>query len=247
MRVAEATWVPPATRIDVCDSHGGRGLGSGVGGGGRRGRRVGAGGSGTVPAMPRTPDLERRQELLDRIVQYLAEHGLAQATLRPMARALDVSINRLVHHFGAKEDLVTAALRRAIEVQVALQDEWLAAEPDLTLAELYRRWWSWMNADRRNLAMVRLNYEAAALDASVTGLAGDVRADQIGVWRHDVEHHLMRQGLGAERAEREASLVKATFTGLVMDLLATNDVERLDGVFSEWLRRLEALIETAAA
>ena len=31
-----------------------------------------------------------------------------------------------------------------------------------------------------NLALVRLNYEAATLDASVTGLAGDVRADQIG-------------------------------------------------------------------
>ena len=60
--------------------------------------------------MARTPDLERRQELLDRIVLYLAEHGLAQATLRPMAAALDVSINRLVHHFGSKDELITAAL-----------------------------------------------------------------------------------------------------------------------------------------
>ena len=38
--------------------------------------------------MARTPDLERRQELLDRIVEYLAQNGLAQATLRPMAAAL---------------------------------------------------------------------------------------------------------------------------------------------------------------
>ena len=59
--------------------------------------------------MARTPDLERRQELLDRIVVYLADHGLAQATLRPMARSLDVSINRLVHHFGTKEELLAAA------------------------------------------------------------------------------------------------------------------------------------------
>ena len=52
--------------------------------------------------MARTPDLERRQELLDRIVVYLADAGLAQATLRPMAAALNVSINRLVYHFGSK-------------------------------------------------------------------------------------------------------------------------------------------------
>ncbi len=49
----------------------------------------------------------------------------------------------------------------------------------------------WMTASRANLALVRLNYEAAALDTSVTGLAGDVRADQIGVWRHDVEQRLL--------------------------------------------------------
>ena len=44
--------------------------------------------------MARTPDLERRQELLDRIVDHLAEQGLAQTTLRPLAAALGVSIDR---------------------------------------------------------------------------------------------------------------------------------------------------------
>ena len=72
--------------------------------------------------MARTPDLERRQELLDRIVDYLAVHGLAQATLRPMAAALGVSINRLVHHFGSKDELLAAALQRAIDQQIAVQD-----------------------------------------------------------------------------------------------------------------------------
>ena len=82
--------------------------------------------------MGRTPDLERRQELLDRIVDYLAEHGLAQATLRPMAASLGVSSNRLVHHFGSKEALLTAALARAIERQIAVQDAWVRRNPQLT-------------------------------------------------------------------------------------------------------------------
>ncbi len=194
--------------------------------------------------MARTPDLERRQELLDRIVEYLAENGVAQTTLRPMAASLDVSINRLVHHFGSKEELLTAALARSIEQQIAVQDVWLKRSPRLTQAELYRKWWRWMNAAPANLALVRLNYEAATLDTKVTGLAGEVRADQIGVWRHDTELRLEAEGLPRERAAEEASLIKATFTGLVMDLFATGDRKRLTRAMNVFLIRIT---ETVAA
>lgn len=195
--------------------------------------------------MARTPDLERRQELLDRIVVYLAEHGLAQATLRPMAASLDVSINRLVHHFGSKEELITAALNRAIEQQLAVQDAWMKRQPRMTPVEFYRRWWRWMNAKPEHLALVRLNYEAAALDTSVTGLAGEVRADQIGVWRHDVEQRLLAAGIPAEQVELEAGLAKATFSGLIMDLIATGERKRLTAACEAWLDRLSQIIRTA--
>ena len=35
-----------------------------------------------------------------------------------MADALGVSVNALVHHFGSKEEIVVAALRRANEMQI---------------------------------------------------------------------------------------------------------------------------------
>lgn len=189
--------------------------------------------------MARTPDLERRQELLDRIVQYLAEYGLAQATLRPMAAALNVSINRLVHHFGSKEELLTAAVSRGIAQQLAVQDAWLAHTPQITQSALYRKWWRWMNASAANLALVRLNYEAATLDPNTTGLARSVRADQIGVWRRDVEKRLESEGVPRDRAIAEASLAKATFTGLVMDLFATGDRQRLTRAMDDFLQRLD--------
>ena len=192
--------------------------------------------------MARTPDLERRQELLDRIVEYLAANGIAQATLRPMAASLDVSINRLVHHFGSKEELLTSALERAIDQQIAVQDAWLDRAPQMTQVELYRKWWRWMNASPANLALVRMNYEAATLDTNVTGLAGEVRADQIGVWRHDVEQRLTAEGMPPDRAAQEASLVKATFTGLVMDLFATGDRRRLTRAFNDFLDRMATTI-----
>lgn len=193
--------------------------------------------------MARTPDLERRQELLDRIVGYLAEHGLAQATLRPMAATLDVSINRLVHHFGSKEELLTAALVRAMDRQIAVQKSWLDRNPNLTLVEMYRKWWKWMNSSPANLALVRLNYEAAALNPEVSGLDGDVRADQIGVWRHEAEDRLASVGLPPAVAAVEASLAKATFTGLVMDLFASGDRKRLTSLFNEFAARLERAVD----
>lgn len=196
--------------------------------------------------MARTPDLERRQELLDRIIDYLAVHGLAQVTLRPMAAELGVSINRLVHHFGSKEELLAAALQRAIDEQIAVKDAWLTRSPSLTMVDLYRKWWRWICESPSNLARVRLNYEAAALDPMVSGLSGQMRADQIGVWRHHCETHLEADGLSHERAVLEASIAKATFTGLVIDLLATGDRRRLTRAFNEFADRLAAAVATAA-
>jgi AcrR family transcriptional regulator len=192
--------------------------------------------------MGRQPDLERRTELLDAVVAYLAEHGLADVSLRPMARTLGVSVNALIHHFGSKSGIVVAALNRAVEVQAAVHDRWVARYPASTQADLLRRWWRWINAAPANLALVRLGIEAAALDATTTGLPGDVRAEQIGVWRLNIEQKLVADGLPADVAVVEASLVKAMFTGLVLDLLATGDRRRLTQALEVGLGRLEKLL-----
>ena len=197
--------------------------------------------------MARTPDLERRQELLDRIVDHLAEHGLAQATLRPLAAALGVSINRLVHHFGTKEELIATALRRAVERQTAVERGWIQRDPTISMADLYRKWWKWMNAKPENLALVRLGYEAAALDTTVTGLPGDLRADQLAVWRHIVEGKLRQEGLSAATAQSEATIQKAMFTGFILDLVASGDRKRLGAALEVSLRRLEQLIDEVNA
>jgi AcrR family transcriptional regulator len=192
--------------------------------------------------MGRQPDLDRRAELLDAVVVYLAEHGLADVSLRPMARAIGVSVNALVHHFGSKNEIVVAALDRAAWLQADLHERWVTRHPGITQAELLRRWWRWINASPTNLAVVRLGIEAAALDATETGLPGDVRADQIGLWRAHVEQQLIAEGMDRENVPVEASLVKAMFTGLVVDLLATGDRRRLTQALEIGLARLDQLV-----
>ena len=191
--------------------------------------------------MARVVDRDRRLALLDEVVSYLAARGLADVSLRPMAQALGVSVNTLVHHFGSKNDLIVAALRRSEHVQQAVQDVWLERRPQLTQAELLRAWWKWITASASNLAMVRLGIEAAALDATVTGLPSRVRGDQIGVWREQIEQRLLIEGVATDVATVEASLVKAMFTGLVVDLLATGHRARLGRALEVGLARLEQL------
>jgi AcrR family transcriptional regulator len=194
--------------------------------------------------MGRLPDVERRLELLDEVVAYLAKHGLADVSLRPMARELGVSVNAIVHHFGSKEDLVVEALRRAAEIQREVGDRWLARSAGLSQADFMRRWWRWMNAEPENLALVRLGIEAAALDATTSGLPGEVRAEQISFWREDIATRLIADGIKPEEAQVEASLAKALFTGLILDLLATGNRRRLTRSLEVALTRLEALVES---
>jgi AcrR family transcriptional regulator len=189
--------------------------------------------------MARAPDLVLKQELLDEVVAYLGKHGLGAVSLRPMALALGTSLNRLVHHFGSKDELVAAALERAIEVQAVLEAGWVEGDPHIRQTEIHRRWWAWMNASPENLAMVRLGYEAATLDATASGIPGNVRAAQVGTWREFIERRLEVAGVPAEASPLEATMIKATFTGLVTELFATGDRQRLSAVLEEWLSRVD--------
>ena len=191
--------------------------------------------------MARLVDVDRRAELLDAVVRYLAEHGLANVSLRPMAGELGVSVNALVHHFGSKDDLIVAALRRSETVQKNVEAQWLERRPQLSQADLLRSWWRWITASPENLAVVRLGIEAAALDATVTGLPRQVRGDQIGIWRANIEQRLLEEGVAQSTATIEASLAKAMFTGLVVDLLASGQRARLTRALELGLERLERL------
>jgi AcrR family transcriptional regulator len=197
--------------------------------------------------VARTVDFERRTALLDEVVVYLSEHGLANVSLRPMATDLEISVNSLVHHFGSKDDLIVIALRRSGVVQKQVEQGWLDRRPNMSQADLLRAWWRWTTASPRNLAIVRLGIEATALEATLGGLPRQVRGEQIGLWRTNIEARLVAEGVPHELAVIEASLAKAMFTGLVVDLLATGQKARLTRAIEVGLARLEQVVRSSTA
>ncbi|WP_428483082.1 TetR/AcrR family transcriptional regulator [Qipengyuania sp.] len=51
-----------------------------------------------------------RETLLPKLATHVLEHGLAGASLRPLAKAAGTSDRMLIYHFGSKDGLVTALL-----------------------------------------------------------------------------------------------------------------------------------------
>ena len=80
-----------------------------------------------------------RDELLAKVMDHVATHGLADASLREIADAVGTSHRMLIYHFGGRDGLV-AAIVEAMEAQqrallVTLRDG--AASP----AEVVRAQW----------------------------------------------------------------------------------------------------------
>lgn len=192
--------------------------------------------------MARLVDVTRRTALLDRVVTYLGQHGLVDVSFRPMAKALGVSVNALVHHFGTKEDLLAAALRRSGQIQQDIERRWLRRRPNMTQVELLRAWWKWTTATPENLAIVRLGIEAVALEHGLDGVPRRHRGQQIEFWRLNVERGLLAEGVPPDVAAVEATLAKATFTGLVVDLIASGQKARLTRALEVHLARLDRVV-----
>lgn len=83
-----------------------------------------------MSAPPPDESSARRDELLDGAVAWTIEHGLADLSLRPLAKALGTSDRMLLYYFGTKDELVAAVVDRAADG--------LAAALELVLPQLSR-------------------------------------------------------------------------------------------------------------
>ena len=105
---------------------------------------------------------ERREELIDKALDYFLEHGLAGLSLRPLAEAIGTSARLLVYHFGSKDGLVTAVMA---ELQARAQKSFAqAATRNAKGARkgVMHLFWAWVTHPS-NLPAMRLLFEVQAL------------------------------------------------------------------------------------
>ena len=176
--------------------------------------------------MARPVDHERRQDLLDAAIDYASEHGISELSLRPLAAALDTQAPVLLHHFGSKEQLLVLILNG---VRDRLRDRGRAAEGAQPRAGLGAVW-EWAS-DPAQDAFLRLFFEGYAL-----------------ALRHPERYaefldRVVQDWLATPMAavdDISATLAIATIRGLLLDLLATGQRDRVEAAMQRFLTILRA-------
>jgi AcrR family transcriptional regulator len=177
-------------------------------------------------ASQHSPGSPRRAELLSACYGYVLEHGLAGLSLRPLAAATGTSPRVLLYLFGSKEQLVRELLARARHEQIGLLTGLLDPDiPDGGFEALADRLWNLLSSPGQR-PMVRLTYEAYLRSVSRDpgpweGFAAETARDFLEL--------LIRAQPGAHPAHAEATATRtlALIRGLLLDLLADGDTDRV--------------------
>ena len=81
-----------------------------------------------------------RERLLAGAMDYVAEHGVGDLSLRGLAAALGTSHRMLIYHFGSREGLLIEVIR-TVEAQQRAALAAMLLDEDAAPAEIMRRAW----------------------------------------------------------------------------------------------------------
>ena len=165
----------------------------------------------------------RREELLEKAYGFVLEHGLADLSLRPLARAIGSSPRVLLYLFESKDGLVRELLARARHDELAA----LQGVDGEGLEAVTATLWEWLSAPRAPAAAGALGGGVRALAGrprTARGPASPGRPSRTGstCWPRPSRRGTPDQGGCAERTRALALL-----RGALLDLLATGDEARV--------------------
>jgi AcrR family transcriptional regulator len=174
-----------------------------------------------------------RARLLDAAIDYVAEHGLSDVSLRSLASALGTSHRMLIHHFGSKEGLWVEIVR-TVE---ARQRELLRANvPDAGAPVADAMWAFWKHfSDPALWANERLFFEIYGQALQGRPHTTDLLDGIVEDWLDPLAEINVSLGVPPEAARAHARLGVAVTRGLLLDLLATGDVRGVDAAMAAFI------------
>ncbi|MGB7603680.1 MAG: TetR/AcrR family transcriptional regulator [Candidatus Sulfotelmatobacter sp.] len=190
--------------------------------------------------MSRTVSKQRPAELRAAIVQYLVKHGIADLSLRPLAKAVGSSPRVLLYYFGSKEKIVIKAL-----AEIRDRQHTAFAQMDApTFEEACRTIWKHMSAPKSE-PLFRLFFEAYGLALRHPQRYKDFLNSTVEDWLKFVAAPLVREGHKRKPARAFATLILAGLRGFMLDYCATGDHKRLDRAVALWLPTLDPALLNA--
>lgn len=167
--------------------------------------------------MARPPDIERRQELLDALIEEFAAGGIGDRSLRQVAEAIGTSHRMLLHHFGSRNELLLAIVEEIERRQRGVLRD-LPTDPVEGIAAM------WADLRRPELrSFERLFFECYARGAQGEEPFARIVPGAVDAWLADVD--------ATTAGTMDPALVRlglAVTRGLLLDLVATNDDAGVD-------------------
>lgn len=189
--------------------------------------------------MTRTANKERPVELLDAIVTYIAANGVAELSLRPLAKAVRSSPRVLLYYFGSKENLVAAAIRRMRERQRETFARMRQARYERP-SDACRAIWRQMRSPDSEVAF-RLSLEMFAMALRHPKRFREFLTSSVEDWLQFLSEPLTQAGVSLAEARTFATVVIAGFRGFMLDYCASRDRKRVDRAVELWIRRLDSI------
>jgi AcrR family transcriptional regulator len=185
--------------------------------------------------VTRAASPEHRDELLEKVVEYVLKHGLVDLSLRPLAAALRTSPRMLLYFFGSKEQLLAEALtrgraRQQREFARALSTKRSRGE------QLKLAWEVWSSKESKKSTW--MFFEAFTLAMRDRKRFPGLLERLVKDWLPFFEQAVAAAGVEPERVKPVATFILAAIRGLQLDMLATGEQVRIDGAFRELLRLL---------
>ena len=187
--------------------------------------------------MGRSVDEKRPGQLRNAIVRYLIKHGLADLSLRPLAKALGSTPRGLLYYFGSKEKMVIEVLAQVRQRQAATYAQVEAA----SFAQACQIVWKRMSAPDSE-PLFRLFFEAYGIALRRPQLYRAFLHHTIEDWLKFLADPLCREGYKPREARAFATVVVAGLRGFMLDFCNTHDRKRLDQAVGLWLRTLDTML-----
>jgi AcrR family transcriptional regulator len=188
-------------------------------------------------------DKSPKQQLLNAAIEYVAQHGIGDLSLRALAAELGTSHRMLIFHFGSKDKLWIEIVQTVEQRQRERLGQ-LLPDPGQPTREALWTWWKHIS-DPSLWPSERLFFElyGQALQgrAHATGFLGGI----VDAWVQPIAEANIAQGAPEALAYAHARLGVAVTRGLLLDLLATGDADRVDQAMHAFIDLYEAWIKQA--
>jgi AcrR family transcriptional regulator len=186
--------------------------------------------------VARPPDLERRQQLLDALIDEFARGGIGDRSLREIAEAVGTSHRMVLHHFGSREELLLTIVDEIERRQMSALPE-ADTEPADAMAAM------WADVRRPELRpFERLFFECYARGAQGEEPYARMVPGAVESWLAEVD---AKTAGAADPAFARLGL--AVVRGLLLDLVATEDHEGVDAAANAFVELLRAAQTSAAS